>query len=83
MSTTFTRNAKLKITDGMTADAIYNLQRIDSLLDPQNTRGGVVRLGDGAPNVLSNDMEGDVYIDLLTKNLYRLTGGAWVLEITL
>lgn len=82
MATRYTRNAKLKITDTMTADAIYNLERIDSLLDPQYTRGGNLRLGLGAPGVLSNDLDGDNYIDTGSGAAYKFTGGAWVYQFS-
>lgn len=44
---------------------------------PQGTRGSTWKTGVGAPGVVGGELENDMYLNIVTGDVYRFTGTSW------
>lgn len=51
---------------------------IVSLASLKGNRGATWKAGPGAPTAFASDVEGDLYLNTITSDVYRFQGGRWV-----
>lgn len=68
---------QFKIGDGVTA---WNSLAYGGIQGTTGTRGSLIYTAAGAPTTVAGQLNGDLYLNITTSDLYQLVSGTWTLE---